>query len=994
MNSRSEDFQNEAAPQNLAGRLLLFDKQDYELLRIVNDVLDRGVYAGQKRLLAPYLHPNGIKEMATTFGLRLAYAVVNLLGSLETGVAVDRLGALRSLRDEILTAPQSALRYNTSRVLLQIMKELVRSKGNNLKQLQLAHDFRRCVSGKPLLIRAQLEKYHLLEMHEDSKQLAFDDHVHDAYSKGRKTPSHLVMDAWIKGLRKVTLIYYNHVPTKVVWEVLNAAEIMGLSVRISIELRARHMGRYVKLLWTPRDLTEAEDFVGFLTTPPVQELMRKGQEVSTFQQQYVWHLVDKYNRTLRHELARQEGTNAPEIDPKAFAAFLGAGQASVDQLAYYLSQLLETKSGERLDSEQILAKWLAPEVNTDIPNPFVPSEDDEAPELLRHTPASLATMLGGIHYHNWITLDPEGLDIADITLVLDECKAAVTHLETFNLRAQASGAGGIYRQAIELQEVLNAANAIRCKRFLNRIMDDLKSGDAPQKEDKLARLIELRENLHGFYGLYRKKPLRSRAGTDSTGNSTLRHGMGIVAAETLPPHARRCIRRSRDGHYEPLPLSLSVMKQVTYRPRPSISGLSSLLHRLPGCGQLAFESSRCWIKGRFSLPPGGKGNLHVLGGKVNQPPKEKPATRVQEGRARVQWPYLNSKLKNGLKILMGLLPAAISFYLTKDWWVLAWFGAFIWFAITGIRNIIQSVLGCGGLRRSRLLKWKDLVSWDRFSDSLLFTGFSVPLLDWLVKAELLDKGMGVTTATNPLLLYTIMALVNGAYIAGHNILRGLPRSAVVGNLFRSVLSIPLAFLFNGVVGQLLLANGIPGVEAILQKWAAIISKFASDCVAGVIEGLADRSKYITLRKRDLEQKLKQLFDTHAQLEMMYPQDDVIELLEMPKAFIETLSTEQKGFEQIVIVNALDFMYMWMYQPRARSVMISMMRNMTPEERRTFLLSQYVLQREKEISLMLVNGLVGKHFALSLAFYLNNAQEYLDQIQQVAARASTTKAIQG
>jgi hypothetical protein len=42
--------------------------------------------------------------------------------------------------------------------------------------------------------------------------------------------------------------------------------------------------------------------------------------------------------------------------------------------------------------------------------------------------------------------------------------------------------------------------------------------------------------------------------------------------------------------------------------------------------------------------------------------------------------------------------------------------------------------------RSPLLRWNDLVSWNRVADSLLFTGFSVPLLDFLVKTTLLDRG--------------------------------------------------------------------------------------------------------------------------------------------------------------------------------------------------------------------------------------------------------------
>jgi hypothetical protein len=132
---------------------------------------------------------------------------------------------------------------------------------------------------------------------------------------------------------------------------------------------------------------------------------------------------------------------------------------------------------------------------------------------------------------------------------------------------------------------------------------------------------------------------------------------------------------------------------------------------------------------------------------------------------------------------MGFIPAFLSFYLTNSWWVLAYFGAFIWFGITGVRNIVQSVLGGGGISRSPLLRWNDYVSWVRISDSLLFTGFSVPLLDYLVKTLLLDRFMGITTATNPLALYTVMAVANGIYLSSHNLFRGLPKAAVYGNFF-------------------------------------------------------------------------------------------------------------------------------------------------------------------------------------------------------------------
>ena len=169
---------------------------------------------------------------------------------------------------------------------------------------------------------------------------------------------------------------------------------------------------------------------------------------------------------------------------------------------------------------------------------------------------------------------------------------------------------------------------------------------------------------------------------------------------------------------------------------------------------------------------------------------------------------MNTRLKNSLKVLIGFVPALATFALTKDWWVLAYGGAFIWFGITGLRNILQSVLGGGGLRRSPLLRWNSYVSWDRLTDSLLYTGFSVPLLDYLVKTVILDRGCGITTATHPYTLYTVMALANGVYLSSHNALRGFPRAVIAGNFFRSVLSIPIAIAFNSVAAAVLTAAGV------------------------------------------------------------------------------------------------------------------------------------------------------------------------------------------
>ena len=218
---------------------ILFDKRDHELLRIVNDILSREQsFNYAKKLFYPFFHTRGIKEMAESKGLRIAYAVAHLLDTLEVGKVDERLTALKTLRNEVLNTTDSPLRINTARVLVQIMKELVRSHGDYRKQLELAHDFRTAASGKPNVIRRELKKYHLLEMPEQDNQVTFDDHVHDANTKGRKSSTHVIMDAWIKGIKRLRVIHYNYIQPKFAAELMEAAQIMGITVRIGIEFSA------------------------------------------------------------------------------------------------------------------------------------------------------------------------------------------------------------------------------------------------------------------------------------------------------------------------------------------------------------------------------------------------------------------------------------------------------------------------------------------------------------------------------------------------------------------------------------------------------------------------------------------------------------------------------------------------------------------------------------------------------------------------------------
>ncbi len=1003
---------------------LLFDRKDYELLRLFKEVLSRETSRKKfKDLLNPYLNPHGIKEMAASQEFRIAYAMANMLHSLEIGKAADRVNALRALHDEVMNITHSSLRRNTARVLLQIMKELVRFEREDPRRLELAHDFRMAVSGKPRLIREELRRYHLLEMPEEWNQIAFDDHVHDANTKGRKTPTHLIMDAWIKGIRRLTVIYYNYVPPEAASELLDAGEIMGITIRIGISVSARFRGQNIRFIWVPRGFSDAKDFLSFLEKPAVRAFMEEERQVSACQESYVIAVLQEFNKHHRPAVNEAFGIEMPPLLPADFLAFVGSGQASILHLGEFIHTHLLLLMKERvdglrtrypvanpeervwietlvsrmrgLDSEAIVEAYLRPAHNPTLPDPNVPPEGTGAAHLLSLSPYELLLRLDHLHTGYRICLNLSDLRIEDVLELLYDCKGMITHMEIFNLKDHVNGKTAYYGEINKLQMAINDGNVITLKRLIRTIRDRLENEPQSDSAERIAKLTEVLYNIPKLQSYYRGVPLGAYIGSDSTGRSLRHYGMGLIVRNTLTRRAQKAIEQTLGPAVFVLPVRMTVYLRTTYLPS-IVSGtmkkwLNSLVHLLPGLWYRGERQWHDWQIQENATRMEEPGNVIPLGGFQEEGGNE---LYLEERNLRAEaggsWRYLNTILKNTIKVMIGFIPAFLTFALTKDWWLLAYGGAFIWFGITGLRNILQSVLGGGGFGRSPLLRWNDYVRLGRQTDSLLFTGFSVPLLDYLVKTVFLNRMFGVTTATNPALLYTVIALTNGVYISSHNIFRGFQHGAIVGNFFRNVLSIPLALAFNSLIGVILFEAGATGINDVLNKWAAVISKAASDCVAGVIEGLADRYENIRIRTIDYNAKLGQLFDAYAQLEVLFPETDVLSMLESPKKLINTLSAEAQDLERVIIINALDLLYFWMYQPRARSVLQDRIQRMSEEERQIFIRSQYILQRQREISKLFLDGIIGRNFSPGLAFYLNRHEEYLESLRRMAAERPASR----
>lgn len=992
-----------------------FDRDDRELLRLVNRVVNiRDEQSRTENLLFDTtLHPHGIKSLASSREMRVAHAVVRLLDSLEAGKVEDRLQALRVLYDEVLNSAQTTFRRNTARVLVQVMKDLVRAHGDERRQLMFAHDFRKAASGRPRVVRKLLDRYHLVEMPEDWSQLTFDHHVHDANTKGRKNPTHLMMDAWLKGIRYLTIIYYNYVEETAVREVMEAAATLGIAVRIGIEFASPFRGRYIHFVWVPRGFSGTEDFLEFLSEPPVQHLMQLGREVSQWQQKHVFAMLDRWNDVHRRAMENELGVHLPRVEPETFRASVGAGQPSLLHLAECIFNGMQPVIRERaaeirrqwnactdqqrreelqrqmerlqkLNVATVHETWLTPEANPDMPSPEVPVTGKDVPELLQLSPSMLLDWLAGLRSGYRLTLNLSRLTAVDVLELLWQTQGLITHLELFNLKELFEGKLTHLDEINRLQRALNGGSAPRLKRIIRDMISTLDT-DAQQPGEASRRdvLREVLRNIPTLQGFYRAVPLRTRCGTDSTSRSQRSLGMGLIFLETLDARGKQFFERG-SGTLR-LPLHIDVHHHEIYKPverTGAAERIIGLLRHIPGLAHLGYERKQEWVSHSSTARIVKEGNICTLGGHLPGISEPQTLTMPEPSDARPPLAYCNSRLTNILKVLAGFIPAICAFQYTQSWWFLAYFGPVIWFMITGVRNIIQLVLAGKGLRHTNLLRWDDFVDWPRLCDSLMYTGFSVPLLELGICYLLMGQMLGMSAASNPFIMFTVLSAANGLYIYSHNIFRGLPRSAAIGNLFRSVLAIPVSMLYDVCLNSLLSVAGVADPAALLNPGAGTISKCASDTVAAWIEGFADRANNHRMRRWDIEGKLRQIFDTYTRLELLFPERDALEMLAHPDRLIKSVRALPSNIDKELIINALDMMHFWLYQPRAQDVLRAIIRDMPDEERIILARSQLVLMREREVSQLFVNGLVGYKFSRALAFYLNRHEEYVKAMMRL------------
>ncbi|QTQ14671.1 hypothetical protein HRQ91_09475 [Treponema parvum] len=898
-------------------KTFLFDKSDKNTLDFFSSVKDSISANSDELIQNTHLHPHGIKELLESKQIRVAKLILLLLHAMDKGTIDDRLNALHSLRDEVLLCSENPMPINTARILLCMMKELVRSE-DETEQLELLHDFSMLIRARSCTVRKYLKKYNLLEMPEAWNQIAFDYHVHDSYTEGRKTPTHLIMDAWIKGIKQLNVIYYGYAPKEAVRELLSAAAYMSIKVKVGIENIVLFNGKPVNFIWIPEDLPDVEHWCAFLDRSDVIAFNKKAMSAADNQKTAPTRI--KYN-----------------------------------------------------------------------------------------SPMDLIKRINKLSSNYGITLNLSGLTDTDVLELLFECKGKISNIEIFNTK-------NFYAQeescAAKIKKIIcciNEKNTAKLKRIIKKMLNKLKETQAPYqslksdfaaknqtKENKseaaaqtnaqekmqsgkvmyhIKYLNKILSHLSDFFLFYEYKTLYDRWGSDSVGKASEEHnGMGFALLETLPVGAQIQVLKNKERRL--LPVHIQTLYRENFRPAED-RRLFFIPHFRPRLKKISGE----WITEQNCVK--GENNLVALGEYDAAYEKQKSNSYVKKRKGlSYTWKYMNTGVKNKIKILSGFIPAFLSFYLTKDWWVLKFLGAVIWFAITGVRNIIQAVVSGDSRKRSPLLHWTSYVDWSRIADSLMYTGWSVPLLDYFVTTWLLKEKYNITVATAPFLTYTVISLVNGVYISSHNILRGLPKSDVIANFFRSIISIPFALALSSMLGVILTAAGLDAAD-IIQRWAAIISKLVSDTIGGVIEGLSTRKKNIDLRNADYGKKLYQMQKTCTRLEFMFPKKNLVKLFRSPETLVKTVKDEDSMLFKSMMYDSLDFFYFWLFQPHARTVLISVLKKMSRRGRNLFLNFQNILNCRKAVIGLLTDKNTGMSFRRVLKIYLMYGNSYLTALTRLS-----------
>jgi hypothetical protein len=794
---------------------LSFGEKYQKMRRLLNERIDSPASIED----LPPSHPAGFVRELKKRRITIVESYLIIIRSLESEHHRERIHALRMLEEQTFHSKNITMPLNTARVQLALMKEAIKSRDNKRRQLELLHDFTASSFGQPSVIRRYLDELGIVELPETGARVAdlqggWDLHVHDNSSYGRKTPSQLVIDAFIKGISEITVAFNQLDDRGNIEEVLEAGRILGVRVNVGVEFSLRTCGHRFHFLFllpalhSPADLsaflrdhgTVLRGFLDGLNANRENRIRSIRALIDNFNTVFLPALNEGYPRGGVYFLPPLDFAQVEEIVPLANANRLLLGEVLYSAWKpVLLNRVLLAKSRlahARIELERGgISQWDYANIATryqslrDAYTELNPEDLREqyfaAPQLSDYSTVftDMAAVCGPLRAAGGTVkiVHPleHGLDAAyEVVLANHEWLDCV---EVYNMYDSIKRSVDDILRFARFLNVLNTGQPDRVKPFL--VGHDISLG-----EEELERIVTS----------IGKKPLVPVCGSDSTGRSTTIPGMGFIFSSRVGGSRRR---RYLEKHFA-LPEFVS---------RIIAAGGSCV-----GDGGEERGSDRIVSMGK---------STHFTPNKVGDETDVTPIPFLSALR------YINPWLLNCLLVGVGFVVATLT---------IGWQYALVWFGITTLRHIVVDIVARRGYR---MLEWSlREVDYRNIARSLFWTGFSVPLLALVALIFGRLWSLPATGHAYQFAKYFFIASVNGLYLMSHNTLRGFGKGVRRANFFRSVISWPFASLFAPLLDLL----AIPSI---------VQAKFWSDVVGGVIEGSGKFIRSVGLTRRDLSEIL-------------------------------------------------------------------------------------------------------------------------------------------
>ncbi len=787
-----------------------------EVRRLV-EILNTEIASPEHVVFRPNSNPAGFARLITKRRLTIAEAYIKLISLSRHASCSERLEALQVLMYQVLHARNLSMPINTARVQIALMKNAVKMRGNRRRQLELMSDFSRASYGQAGVIRQLLRELNLIEVPEtgaplSNLELAWDDHVHDSMTEGRKSPSHLVLDAFIKGISQIVVAYYDLEDRETCEEIFRAAQIIGVRVRVGVEFSVGYRGNRLHYLYLPPQNGDFNTLNQFCddnrdALAPFWQGIRQN---ATQRQKIVSSLLDSFNASglsAFNETAADldilkldpiPWQSVEELAPNGQINRIHLGIAICEAMRpvalkrkLYLKNQYRTllektaqNASVRLELERCRTRYEAACADFDELSPiqcakrYIPSQSQIDYDSAFSTEADILPRLASLG-GNIIFTRPLERGFQRAVEVYFSNFETITDVEVFNLSDYMQRNNS---EMVEIRRFASFFNLLRRGDF-EQIRHDFDEWHLELPDAQTcAKITECLQN----------RPLGFRCASDAIGWASNIPGMGFVHASKLVEKTKIFFQKSKHIAV-PTPVAQLLFEQNASSQQPCVYLLSNLETNEKTAGQ----GSSCSL-------------FHL-------------------------WRYVNVNLKCLLLAVLGFFPAFYCLGLEY---------ALLWFVLTSCRNAIVDLISFSGFVprawQARSIDRENLCT------SLFFTGFSVPIMtlakngfDLAWNFFALDHGFIYTFAK-----FWCIALANGLYLASHNTLRGFEKTAVRGNFFRSVLSWPLAT----VVSYVLTPLGVPDV---------VQAKICSEFVGGVIEGTTKHLKQNRLACKSLFEVLRQ-----------------------------------------------------------------------------------------------------------------------------------------